>query len=165
MRARTYLGLISSMLLLIQTTWADTTSEPASKLQLAREIMLQNASSPALNTTPVDSTMQGGKALQGLGLCLGIFFVGLFFLKRYGFIQRQTHSKRLKVLERLPISAKASVVLVDCDGKKMLLGVGSEKVSFCMLQENEMFDLAESQIEKGADDSSLNPIYGAALKV
>ncbi len=76
------------------------------------------------------STSQVGfKMLEGLGICLGIFLVGVHFYKRYALKGQAATIRRLQVIEKLPVSSKAAVLLIQAEGKKYLIGVGGERIS------------------------------------
>ena len=67
--------------------------------------------------------------LQGLGLSLGVFFIAVYFLKRYKMPGQGTARRKLRVIERLPISSKTAVMLVEVGGQEIFLTVGSEHVT------------------------------------
>lgn len=72
----------------------------------------------------------GVRMLQGLGLCVGLLLVGLHFVKKYGAKNSLGVSgRRMKVLERITVGAKSSLVLVELDGRQILVAVGSDNVS------------------------------------
>ena len=92
--------------------------------------------SQTLNFLQVDRTheeLSGGEAfgrmLGGLAICLVLILVGVAVLKRVNRYVGGPSDKRLKVKERLPLSNKTSLVLVDLGGREILLSVGSEAVT------------------------------------
>lgn len=71
--------------------------------------------------------------LKGLAICIGLFFVGISVVQR---LRNKTNIKndserRLKILEKISISNKTSLILAELDGRDIVFSVGSEKVSFC----------------------------------
>lgn len=69
--------------------------------------------------------------IKGLMLCLGILFVGVHFMKRMTPHRPGARGqRRLAVVERLPISSRSAIVLLEVDGKPVLASVGSEQVQF-----------------------------------
>jgi flagellar biosynthetic protein FliO len=81
----------------------------------------------------IDIGQKGFSMLQGLFLCLGILLIGTYLVKRFKSVSVEGTKRRMQVLEKLAISPKTSLVLVEVDGKKLVLGVGAEKVSFSSL--------------------------------
>ena len=67
--------------------------------------------------------------LRGLGLTLGVFFIGLWVYKRLHGTAQQTQKRKLRIVERLSISSKTSLMLVQANGQEILLSVGSDRVS------------------------------------
>ena len=72
------------------------------------------SSQPALESS-------GFKLFWALGLCLGVLLVGLYFVKRYLPGAVVPHTRRLRVVDRLSLSPKTSLVMVDVEGQKLLL--------------------------------------------
>lgn len=68
--------------------------------------------------------------MRGLGGCLGFFFILLFLYKKLQPKSQLTQKRRLRVLERLPISPKTALLLVEVSGRELLLTVGQDRVSF-----------------------------------
>lgn len=77
--------------------------------------------------------MSGGEAfgrmIGGLAICLVLILVGVAILKRVNKFVGGTSDKRLKIKERLPLSNKTSLVLVEVGGREILISVGSEAVT------------------------------------
>ena len=66
---------------------------------------------------------------KGLLLVLGVFFIGVYFFKRFNGVTATGQKRRMRVLERIPISSKAALVLVEVGGQEVLVSVGSDRVS------------------------------------
>ena len=68
---------------------------------------------------------------KGLGFCLGLLFIGTALVKRYhpGAAMQGRDERRMVILEKLALSPKATLYLVEVDGKQMLVGSGSEALS------------------------------------
>lgn len=71
----------------------------------------------------------GSRMAQGLGLCLALLFGGAHLYKRFGGPRAGGSPRRLRVVERLPLSAKTSLLLVECDGSPVLCSVGPDRVT------------------------------------
>lgn len=69
-----------------------------------------------------------GSMLKGLGLTLGVFFVGLGIWKRFSGVEIRKGESLLKVIERTPLTSKTSLAVVEFQGKQVLVSVGSENV-------------------------------------
>ena len=65
---------------------------------------------------------------KGLALCLAVFCIIVYLLKRLNPHSVHSGKRRLAVLERLPLSPKSSLVLIQVDGRTRVLAVGSEQV-------------------------------------
>lgn len=65
---------------------------------------------------------------KGLGLCLGVLFIGLHLLKRTRAILPSS-SQAIMVVSRAPLTNKTSIALVECNGRQFLCGVGTEPVT------------------------------------
>lgn len=68
------------------------------------------------------------KAIKGLSLCLGIFFVLVYFLKRQQGIKTVRKERRLILKEQMTLGGKNSVALISVDGREMLVGVSESNV-------------------------------------
>jgi flagellar biogenesis protein FliO len=77
------------------------------------------------------------RMLEALGICVGFFLVGAHFLKRINGKHGSGSSKRMRVLERLPVSPKTTMVLAQVDGKTILFSVGAERVTAVSLETDE----------------------------
>ena len=80
-----------------------------------------------------EETSRVSKTVQGLILCLGVFFVMVYFLKRTRPQGGAASEARLQLKERLSVGPKANVALLTIDGKEVLVGVSETQVS--LLQE------------------------------
>lgn len=70
------------------------------------------------------------RLVQGLGVCLSIFFLGIYLYKRYVMpVHNSSAIKQLKVLERLAVTHKTQLVLVQLGSETRLLSVGTEQVT------------------------------------
>lgn len=67
--------------------------------------------------------------LKGLGLCLATLCGLVFILKKLNRVSSAGSGRRLKVLERLPIGQKSTLVLVEVDGVTRLIGIGAETIT------------------------------------
>lgn len=63
----------------------------------------------------------------GLFLCVGLFGFGIHLYKRYLLPRSLGSDRRLKVVERLQLTQKSSLLLVTLDGKEFLVSTGAEQ--------------------------------------
>jgi flagellar biogenesis protein FliO len=64
--------------------------------------------------------------LGGFLFCLGLFAAGIHLYKRFFLRANGTVQRRLRVIERLPITQKNSLLLVELDGREVLLATGPD---------------------------------------
>lgn len=111
---------------------------------------------PQAVKAPEADTMESGGAIlrmvEGLLFC-GIALSGLvYFLKKKGAMSAVPAARRMRVIERLQISGKSSLVLVEREGRKLLLAVGSDHVSLVDAEDNQSF-IRLDQKELVCDDA------------
>ncbi len=75
---------------------------------------------------PFDMTGSMVRMLGGFLFCLGLFGAGIHVYKRYFMQSCGKVERRLKILERLPVSAKNSLILLELDGRELLLATGPD---------------------------------------
>lgn len=96
------------------------------------------------------------RMMQGLGICLGAFFIGVHLWKRFN-PKAQVSSKRLKVIERLSVGPKSSIILVECDGAEFMIGCGAEPPTILSR------GVGGAEFSKAMEDMNLSPEEGANL--
>lgn len=82
---------------------------------------IKNSDAPSI-------TAIGGNMVKGLALCLGMIFIVLSILKRFKFAKTNI-PKACKVLETLKLTDKSKLLLIEVEGKKIAISVGTERVS------------------------------------
>jgi flagellar protein FliO/FliZ len=75
-----------------------------------------------------DSSMEIFRMLISLALVIGLVFVAYYWLKRRGNMPG-LGQKRMRVVERLAVDTRRSILLVEVDGQEMLIGVGNDTIS------------------------------------
>jgi len=94
--------------------------------------------------TPIADMLIRGTT--GLGLCLAVFSVGVFCMKRMS-LHVQGTKKEIIVKERVAISSKTQASLVEIRGEVFLMISGSENVSMTkMLTPNPITNIEELSI-------------------
>jgi flagellar biogenesis protein FliO len=108
----------------------------AGKLEQARVLVAERQavrqSSGDGSREPEPTTSVSGTAVKlfsALGLALAAFFIGVHLHRRMTGATAPVRSRRLKVVERLPIGAKTALVLVEIDGRPIVLTIGSDRVT------------------------------------
>ena len=71
----------------------------------------------------------GYSMVVGLGSCIAVLFGGLALAKKAGWVKVPTHNRSVQVLEKIALSSKSSLCVIEAEGKKYLIAVGSERVS------------------------------------
>ena len=121
------------MCLWARTAGAENDSAAAQKMEKVQSLL--EGRGDAARSTPADAwraqpeaelTGAGWHALKGLGLCLGVFLIGVYFYKRLGLKAAAGGRRRLRIVERMPLQGRVSLLLVELDGEETLLAVGSD---------------------------------------
>jgi flagellar biogenesis protein FliO len=151
--------LIGALLLSVVVVASPVAAEPASnaatsaaKLEQVRAIAAERAalkgeSGSEGSTAGWSSTGDisvGGTALKmftALGVTIGALLIGLHLYRRFTGTPAPARARRLRVVERLPISGKTAIVLVEFDGRPMILSVGGETVVALEPQVSELSDV------------------------
>lgn len=68
------------------------------------------------------------RMIGGFLLCLGVFAGGIVLYRRYGTMAIRGVSRRLTVIERIPITAKSALSLVSLDGREFLVTSGPDNL-------------------------------------
>lgn len=68
------------------------------------------------------------RALISLIVVLGMIFLAYYWMKRRGTILG-TAQKRMRIVERLPIDGRRSILLLQVDDKELVLAVGTDSVT------------------------------------
>jgi flagellar biogenesis protein FliO len=91
-----------------------------------RNCFAELATSGIATNEPFDMTGSMVRMLGGFLFCLGLFGAGIHVYKRYFMQSSGKVERRLRILERLPVSAKNSLLLVELDGRELLLATGPD---------------------------------------
>lgn len=92
------------------------------------------------------------RMVEGLLLC-GVLLSGfVYVMKRKGYVNAAPTSRQLRVIEKLQISGKSTLILVEREGKKLLLAVGSDRVSLVDSEDESSF-IRLDQKELVCDDA------------
>lgn len=128
----------------------DTAS--VTKLEQVRAMAAERAAvrtdgAPPPNTSGWSSTQEvsmGGaafKMVSALGLTIGALLIGMHLYRRFSGVPVPARPRRMRIVERLPIGAKTALVLVEFDGRPMILSVGADNVTAVEPQVSEMSDV------------------------
>ena len=71
-----------------------------------------------------------GRMVAGLAMCVGVFLIGAWLVRRASGKIKPTNTRSLRVVERMPITSKTSLMLVEVDGRRVMISAGPDKVSF-----------------------------------
>lgn len=81
------------------------------------------------------------KMFSALGLTVGVLLIGVYFYRRYSGAPAVVRARRIRIVERVSISAKTALVLVEFDGRPMILSVGADNVTAVEPQVSEIGDV------------------------
>jgi len=76
--------------------------------------------------------------LKGLGLCLGVFCLGIALLKKFNPKVGVRSEERIKIVSRVSVSSKTQLVLARVNNAEVLLAVGPEQVAFHSFNRNDL---------------------------
>ncbi|MCB0330780.1 MAG: FliO/MopB family protein [Bdellovibrionales bacterium] len=133
--------LLSIILILIfcVPAFGSETSDPDSSVEKLRRIREQ-AQAQQIDAEAAETIAQEAnesredlgyveKAIQGLALCLGVFFVLTYFMKKSQGIKSGTQERRLVLSEQISIGPKSKVALLSIDGKEILVGISESNIA------------------------------------
>lgn len=100
---------------------------------------------------PAPTLESGSKVLKALALCVGLFLIGSYLYRRMNGIPLKEGNQLLQVVERVPLSQKTSLLLVEVDGRRTLAAIGPDPVTLLDISKNE----AVPQDEQKQFNSSL----------
>ncbi len=121
---------------------SDSTQAVQGKLERTRELLkdVQGEKGKAGEASlGEDLTHTGYRVFEGLLLCLGVLAIGVYLAKRFGLKGAVSAGRKIKIVERTPLSARTSLVLAQVEGKSILLAVGPDNVSFVELKDGGLY--------------------------
>lgn len=116
------LAVLLSLLILTSPVAAE---DPASKLWIPE---------PAADFSV---TAGLGKVGQGLVFCIGALLLGVGVYKKFVLKDGPKGSRRIIIKERTVLGPKSALILVEVDGKEMLLSTGSESANLIRVIDKE----------------------------
>lgn len=96
------------------------------------------AKAPAEWRTPnsdIDLGRSGLRMFEGLCLIVGGLLIVSYLLKRFAPRRVCGTGRRMKIIERMPVSAKSALLLLEVDSRKFMVAVGPDKVNFAEIPE------------------------------
>ncbi len=112
----------------------------AEKLERTKAILAENSSaaaggkqrtqSPWNGDTEQGFGAAGASMFKSLAFCLGILLVGLAVYRKLNRRNETGGSKRIRVLEKVPLTHRSVLVLLEVDGRKIVASAGQDHVSF-----------------------------------
>lgn len=99
---------------------------------------------------PIDLSTSILSMVKGLAICISLLLVVVWVLKKIKSPMITGQGRKLKIIERLPVSAKSSILLVEVNKKKMLIGVGSDPVSLISdFVDSDVLDVSMDEVKSG----------------
>lgn len=143
--------LLLLAVLLPQLASAETAKEPgieeSSRLEKINSLVSQReaqgkaareGAAPLAVPPGGDGAGMGLRMLEGLVLCTALFFIGLGAYRKITGDRPMPKGRRMRLVERMIVAPKTSLVLATVDGKEVLLAVG-EKVSLMRLSQEDSY--------------------------
>lgn len=90
----------------------------------------------------------GYSMVIGLGLCITVLFGGLALAKKAGWVKAPARNRSVQVLEKVALSPKSSLCVIEAEGKKYLIAVGSERVSLVSRLGQESIAVGDDSFEE-----------------
>lgn len=75
------------------------------------------------------------RLFQGLAFCLGVFFIGIHIYRKYYYRMKPLNENHMRILEKLALSNKSMLYLVEIEGKKIIVGAGADKLTMVAADE------------------------------
>lgn len=119
------------------------------KLEKTRALMQENqlahpAQAPATKADDDLVASSGIKMLQGLAVLVSLVLVGAWAYKKFVLKDTTIVSRKMKLLERITIAPRASLILTEVDGNKILVGLTSDGISMMKLGNGDSMGSAEA---------------------
>ena len=102
----------------------------------------------------------GVTLVKGLGLVLGTLFLGLGIYRRY-FTKYSGigSSPRMRIKERLALNGKSTLVLVEIDGRELLISTGAESTRLVQsLTRHDLSCISPEEQGEGCFDSLVQQV-------
>lgn len=75
-----------------------------------------------------DGSVELLRMVVSLVIVLGMMFAVYYWLKRRNVMPGKTQ-KRMRIIERLPIDTRRSILLLEIDGEELIVGIGNDTLS------------------------------------
>ncbi len=118
----------------------------------ARVASWRGAAPKAAEKSEPEAAQPVSRMFQGLFACLAVLVGGSWIYRRYVVKEPLGTTRRLKIIERLPLGAKGALCLVEVEGRTVLVGMGAETFSFMELSKGEFHE--QTEIEGGVWNES-----------
>lgn len=70
------------------------------------------------------------RMIAGLALCVGVLLIGAWLVRRASGRIKPSNTRNMRIIERMPVTPKTSLMLIEIDGRRVMIAAGPEKVSF-----------------------------------
>jgi flagellar biosynthetic protein FliO len=100
---------------------------------------------------PVDLGASVLAMFKGLAICILILMLGVWLLKKFKSPLISPSIRKLKVIDRLPLTARSSLVLVQVNQKQVLVGVSADRINLISdFVESDSVDLNTKETSAGS---------------
>ena len=111
----------------------ETVTAHESTFQERMELAVQNKRAAQAETKIKDETPLTSNSLRmfsGLALCVGLFLIGAWFFRRASGRGNTVNLKSMRIIERMSVTSKTSLLLIEVEGRRVMVSAGPDKVSF-----------------------------------
>ena len=115
-----------------------------SKLERTKALMQQGPQPQGQSAVMLEGAPT--RMFQGLAFALAVFCAGIYLTKKFRRITPNT-MRKLRIIERCPLTSKNMLVLVEVEGRKLVVGLGSDNMTFFCAEQRPQFDLTEIKEE------------------
>ena len=128
------------------------------KLERTRELM-KEAKDPTKKATQdselhkhdEDLSSSGMKMVQSLGFLVALVFIGAWAYRKFILKEVALPVRQMKLIERLPLSPRASLFLAEVHGMKIVVGMTADSISMLPLDKKSDFTI---NLEKEYEENS-----------
>ena len=134
---------LAPILLLAGTVWADPSNPPPREAERA-------GAAEAVQPPFAHPSYSGSvwRSIAALALVLGGLAAARFYLMRRGLAGiRPGRNRRLRIVDRLPIDQRKSILLVALDGREFLVAAGADRITLLAEADNPFAELPEGEEE------------------
>ncbi len=114
------------------------TKRISEKLERTRQLREETpvpteASSAAKAVQDSEITSSGMRMVQSLGLLVAMVLIGAWAYRKFVLKETVQVSRKIKLIEKIPLSPRASLMLAEIDGTTVLVGLAADAITLMKL--------------------------------